>query len=69
MSVYCEGSRCKKRDQCALHCVGPGEYEYIDWSIYGSGQYWNDSDGTPRCKVEHSCGDDGEYKKFVEVQV
>lgn len=33
--TYCEGSRCKKRDKCALHCVEPGEYEYIDWSTYG----------------------------------
>ena len=69
MNVYCEGSHCKKRDKCALHCVEPGEYEFIDWSTYGSGQYWNDSDGTPRCKVEHSCGDNGDYKNFEQAHV
>ena len=67
--LYCEGSHCKKRDTCALHCVEPGEYEFIDWSTYGSGQYWNDPDGTPRCKVEYSCGDNGDYKQFQEAQV
>ena len=65
--TYCEGSQCKKRDKCALHCVDPGGYGYIDWSTYGSGHYWNDPDGTPHCEVDHSCGDNGDYKKFVEV--
>ena len=67
MSTYCEGTSCSKRDKCALHCVAPGAYEYLDWSTYGSGRYWNDPDGTPHCEVDHSCGDLGNFKHFKEL--
>ena len=63
MSVYCEGSQCKKRDKCALHCVKPGDYEYIDWSTYGGGRAWSDETGT-HVDTWCDCGDNGEYKKF-----
>jgi hypothetical protein len=69
MSTYCEGANCSKHDKCALHCVAPGTYEYIDWSTYGSGRYWNDPDGTPHCEVDYSCGDLGNFKYFKECTV
>ena len=68
MSTYCEGSQCKKRDKCALHCVEPGDYEYLDWSTYGSGHVWIDETGF-HVETQFNCGDNGDYKKFVEVQV
>lgn len=66
MSTYCEGSQCKKRDQCASHCVKPGDYEYIDWSVYGGGHAWSDENGT-HVETWCDCGDNGEYKKFKGV--
>ena len=68
VGTYCEGSQCKKRDKCALHCVESGDYEYIDWSNYGGGRAWSDEEGT-HIETWCDCGDNGEYKKFVEVQV
>lgn len=63
--VYCEGSQCKKRDKCVLHCVEPGEYEFIDWSTYGSGTCWTDLNGDSHCEIRHSCGDASEtYPRF-----
>ena len=67
MSTYCEGSNCSKRDACKLHNPGEGTHEYIDWSTYGSGRCWNDSDGTTHCEVDHSCGDQGQFKNFVPI--
>ena len=64
--TYCEGSQCKKRDKCALHCVGAGEYEYIDWSTYGGGRAWSDEEGT-HVETWCDCGDEGDYKKFEPV--
>lgn len=66
MSVYCEGSQCKKRDTCALHCVPPGDYEYIDWSVYGAGHAWFDEKGT-HIETWNDCGDNGNYKKFEPI--
>ena len=68
VGTYCEGSQCKKRDNCALHCVKPGDYEYIDWSTYGGGHAWIDETGF-HVETQFNCGDNGDYKKFVEVQV
>ena len=68
MSGYCEGSQCKKRDKCALHCVEPGDYEYIDWSNYGGGCAWSDEEGT-HVETWCDCGDNGEYKKFEPVLI
>ena len=69
MKTYCEGSQCSKRDKCALHYMEENKmYEYIDWSTYGSGRYWNDPDGTPHCEIEARCGDEGNFKCFVEVK-
>ena len=68
MSTYCEGSHCSKRDTCKLHNPGEGTHNYIDWSTYGSGSCWNDSDGTPHCEVDYSCGDKGDFKKFIPVR-
>lgn len=68
VGIYCEGSQCKKRDKCALHCVGPGNYEYIDWSTYGGGHAWSDEKGT-HVETWCDCGDNGDYKKFKETQI
>lgn len=68
MSTYCEGSDCSKRDKCALHNPGEGTHEYIDWSTYGSGRFWQDKDGKRYSEIEHSCGDKGDFKKFVPVR-
>lgn len=64
--TYCEGSQCKKRDKCALHCVQPGDYEYIDWSTYGGGHAWSDKNGT-HVETWYDCGDNGDYKKFKPI--
>ena len=66
MSIYCEGSQCKKRDTCALHCVKPGDYEYIDWSTYGGGHSWSDEKCT-HIDTWCDCGDNGDYKKFEKI--
>lgn len=68
MNTYCEGSHCSRRDKCKLHSPGEGTHEYIDWSTYGSGSYWNDPDGTPRCEVDYSCGDLGNFKHFEPIE-
>ena len=67
MSTYCEGSDCSKRDNCKLHNPSEGTHEYIDWSTYGSGRFWQDKDGKHHSEIEHSCGDQGQFKKFISV--
>ena len=67
MSTYCEGSDCSKRDNCKLHNPGEGTHQYIDWSRYGSARYWQDKDGKHHSEIEHSCGDQGQFKKFISV--
>lgn len=68
MSVYCEGSCCSKRSICHLHNPGEGTHQYIDWSTYGSGRLWQDNDGVHHSEVEHSCGDQGNFKHFKPVE-
>ena len=68
MSTYCAGTNCSKRDNCALHCIAPGVYDYLDWSRHGRGSCGNNLDGTPYCNIEYSCGDLGNFKKFKEVK-
>ena len=60
--VYCEGSSCKKRDTCSLHCDMEENvmYEYLDWSRYGSCSY---SDGKAP-EVTICCGDGSEYPRY-----
>ena len=68
MKTYCEGTDCKKRDTCAKHRVVENEwYEYIDWSTYGGGNYWTDSEGKSYCETWFDCGDNGNYKLYTEV--
>lgn len=68
MTTYCEGSRCEKKDKCALHCVGPGDYYYIDWSVYGGGHCWADEEGKSHIETWIDCGIDGNYKNFVPLK-
>ena len=68
MNTYCEGTHCDKKSHCALHCVGPGEYEYIDWSTYGSGSFIKDKNGNYQSVIEHSCGNLGDFKHYVPVK-
>lgn len=68
VGIYCEGSQCKRRDKCALHCVEPGDYEYIDWSVYGGGHAWTDEKG-PHVETWCDCGDNGDYKKFEPMLI
>ena len=68
MKSYCEGTNCSRRDKCAVHPIEENKiYACLDWSTYGSGRYWNDPDGTPHCEVEHSCGDLGDFKHFIDA--
>lgn len=64
MSVYCEGSRCAKRNTCKLHCDIQADkvYEYIDYSMQGSGH----ADSSGNITVDHWCGDDGDYKRYQQ---
>ena len=68
MSTYCEGSDCSKRYNCKLHNPGEGTHEYIDWSIYGSGTFIKDTNGNYQAVIEHSCGDQGNFKHYVPVK-
>ena len=69
MKTYCEGSKCSKRNKCVLHQRELNIwYEDIDWSTYGGGRYWNDSDGTPHCETWTDCGDEGNFKNFIEIK-
>ena len=68
MNTYCEGTQCDKKSHCALHCVGLGEYEYIDWSTYGSGSFYRDKDGNYSSKIEHSCGNLSNFKHYVPIK-
>ena len=68
MKTYCAGIHCKKRDTCAKHQVKDTEsfYEYIDWSKYGGGQYWQDRFGNYHCETWVDCGDGGNYKLYEQ---
>lgn len=68
MSTYCEGSQCKKRDNCMLHCVAPGDYEYIDYSTYGGGEAWTDEQGETHVETWAYCEVEGHHKKFVLIK-
>ena len=65
--TYCEGVNCSKRDKCTLHCVPPGDYEYIDWSTHGGGHAWSDADGNSHVETWTDCGDAGKFKKFINI--
>lgn len=67
MGSYCEGMFCSKRNQCALHRVSLGTYEYIDWSTYGGGQAWTDAEGNTHIETWADCGDEGKFKKFITI--
>ena len=60
--VYCEGSQCSKRDTCALHCDMKvnTDYEYIDFSNYGSGS----ADSNGNVTVTSWCGDAGDFQRY-----
>lgn len=70
IGTYCEGTHCSKRDMCAKHVkanIPNAVYEYLDWSTYGSGTYYNDENGNTICEITHSCGDDSENYPHLEV--
>ena len=68
MKNYCEGTKCKKRNTCAKHhTVEDRLCDCIDWSNYGGGHYWVDSDGEAHYKTWVDCGDDGNYKLYEEL--
>ena len=67
MNTYCEGTHCDKRSHCALHCVGPGDYEYIDWSTYGSGSFIKYTNGNNQSIIEHSCGNLSNFKHYIPL--
>ena len=70
MKTYCEGSRCSKRNTCALHYMEENKvYEYIDWSNYGGGRYWTDENGEPHCETWANCGDEGNFKNYSKKEV
>ena len=62
MDVYCEGAQCSKRDTCALHrdIKENINYEYIDFSEYGSGS----ADSNGNVTVVGWCGDTGDFQRY-----
>lgn len=69
MKIYCEGSHCARKSNCALHCTkSEGWSEYIDWSTQGGGHCWTDSSGHSHIETWAECGDEGNFKKFIEVE-
>lgn len=54
MNCSCEGSQCKKRNECAKYWMNlpPGEYQTIDWSTHGSYSITDDN-----VEQKWDCGD------------
>lgn len=68
MKLYCEGSCCSRKNECALHCPQPGILcEDIDWSTHGGGHAWSDENGS-HVETWCDCGDAGEFKKFISLE-
>lgn len=65
MDIYCEGTQCKRRNSCALHCDTKENeiYQYLDYSTQGSARY---DDNGPSV-LEHWCGDAGEYRHYEKA--
>lgn len=60
----CCSTQCKKRYDCTRHCFNSvSTYPSEDYYTFGYGSISSDD-----CKVEHWCGELGEYKMFVPIQ-
>lgn len=62
--ISCGGTKCSIKDRCKKYNTPPGEYQYIDYSQFGSGTFTDNG-----CEFEVYCGDDSkDYKYFEEIK-
>lgn len=67
--IYCEGTNCSRRDQCAFHEKFELEYprQYLDESREGFGHEGIDADGNRFSHHEYICGDNAERYKCYKA--
>ena len=67
--IYCEGSRCARREQCAYHedfvCKQPRQY--LDESTEGCGYDGIDENGNHFSHHEYFCGDNADWYKHYKA--
>ena len=62
--TLCCSITCEKRYECGRHNTNNiGTYFVEDYSRFGSGMFIDHG-----CKIEHSCGELGEYKMFETIK-
>lgn len=61
--IYCEGTNCSRRDQCAFHERFEWKHprQYLDCSTEGRGSGGIDESGKTFYQHGYYCGDDAEY--------